>query len=277
MLGCSNGLVCLRGIGQDQSKSLIVIWNPSIRKSVGIELCLGYDVFGFGVCPKSSDPKIVKISTKHRKDEKAEVFTLSSGAWRRVPLNLHNVKKFFWFNQKHVVIDGVIYWLAFDCDFLANNGSCRTRIISFDLTSEEFGEVDLADYIACPRDLSISKFKESLVVLNYYKHDAGKHVCDAWMMLNNGVLKSSFTKLSTFQVNASNSSSIYNIIGFRTNGQPIIESNLKPYYFGEKELQVYDPCSGHMNSIGIYGSLFWITSYTESLLLINHPDSKIKS
>ncbi|XP_076882901.1 putative F-box protein At3g51171 [Bidens hawaiensis] len=240
MLGCSNGLVCLHGSGQDKSKSLIVIWNPSIRKSVGIELCIGYDDVGFGVCPKTSDPKIVKISTSAPMDKKAEVFSLSSGAWRSVPLNLHNITK-FWFYQKHVVIDGVIYWLAFDCNFLANKGSWHARIISFDLTSEEFGEVDLPDYLAGPRDLNISNLKESLVVLNYYNHDAGKHVCDAWMMLKNGVLKSSFTKLFTFQVNKSNGSSIYNIIGFRTNGQLIIEPKVKPYCDGEKELQVYDP------------------------------------
>ncbi|MFS7999886.1 hypothetical protein Hanom_Chr12g01171901 [Helianthus anomalus] len=44
-----------------------------------------YDMFlGFGVCPKTFHPKIVKFSHTNE----AGVFTLSSGAWRSISMNL---------------------------------------------------------------------------------------------------------------------------------------------------------------------------------------------
>ncbi|XP_076957660.1 F-box protein At5g18160-like [Bidens hawaiensis] len=99
LVGCSHGLVCLFGLRQH----LIVLWNPSIRKSVGIVLPdLGH-VVGFGVCPKTNELKIVEIPS----DRQARVFTLSSRAWRCVPS-----PGFMDISSDHVVIDGVIYWPA---------------------------------------------------------------------------------------------------------------------------------------------------------------------
>ncbi|GKC03091.1 hypothetical protein Tco_0994701, partial [Tanacetum coccineum] len=45
---------------------MAVIWNPTVRKSVDIVIIpkAGYmrTVIGFGACPDTSDPKLVKIS-----------------------------------------------------------------------------------------------------------------------------------------------------------------------------------------------------------------------
>ncbi|KAJ0834202.1 hypothetical protein HanRHA438_Chr16g0740981 [Helianthus annuus] len=79
--------------------------------------------------------------------------------------------------------------------------------------------------------------------------------CDVWMMLKNSVPKSSFTKLFCVKVRCYSC-----LIGFRKNGQLMHE--------GDGELEVY-------NGLGIYGSLFQMASYTESLFLLNHPDSII--
>ncbi|KAJ0560768.1 putative F-box domain-containing protein [Helianthus annuus] len=93
MLDCSHGLVCLLGYTRDRvnrKKKLVVVWNPLIGKSVGIEIPdRGDIVIGFGVCPKTSDPKILKISCfiDSEVEATAEVFTLSSGAWRSLPMN----------------------------------------------------------------------------------------------------------------------------------------------------------------------------------------------
>ncbi|XP_035831386.1 F-box protein At2g14710-like isoform X2 [Helianthus annuus] len=93
MLDCSHGLVCLLGYTRDRvnRKKLVVVWNPLIGKSVGIEIPDRADiVIGFGVCPKTSDPKILKISrfVDSEAEATAEVFTLSSRAWRNVPMNM---------------------------------------------------------------------------------------------------------------------------------------------------------------------------------------------
>ncbi|XP_076912202.1 putative F-box protein At1g47790 [Bidens hawaiensis] len=263
MLDCSHGLVCLCSFDQ-YGKKMIVIWNPSIRKSVGIMLPYRSNTIGFGVCPNTSDLKIVKIM---RDNWLAEVFTLSSRTWRSVSWNLPY--KSLSFSYPQVVIDGVIHWHAYD--LLTMN----YRIISFDLTSERFGEVDLLDSLAGPRSVfapHIFKLSESLAVLHYRKDD-GKLVCDVWKMLKNGVPKSSFTKLFTVTLKFEYD----NIIGFRKNGQPILDQLYVRDGLFKRELEVYDPYSEHFSGLGIYGLAFMMSSYTESLLLLNYSDSIILS
>ncbi|KAJ0714025.1 putative F-box domain-containing protein [Helianthus annuus] len=175
MLGCSHGLVCLVGLSRDRVNIVIVVWNPSIRKSVGIVLPLGTDIFGFGVCPRTSDPKIVMIPMNPIGYEaKAEVFTLSSGAWRSIPMNLP--QELVIYPQTPVVIDGVIHWVAHDVFDTADDAYSR-RIISFELTSEEFGQLDLPDCLIGRRNIGMSKLKQSLVVLDYNSSGDDDAVC----------------------------------------------------------------------------------------------------
>ncbi|MFS8006089.1 putative F-box domain-containing protein [Helianthus anomalus] len=272
MIDCSHGLVCLHGVIRDQEnvKKLVVLWNPLVRKSVGIAIPGGAHevVISFGVCPKTSDPKIVKITRCCSIDNEAtaEVFTLSSGAWRSLPMNKPFKSKSLQFLDTQVVINGVIYWLTYD------HIIDKLRVYSFDLTSEEFGEpVDFANNLGTRhlRLYNISKINESLVVLSYHVANnlTPKPFCDVWMMLKNGVPKPSFRKLFTV-----NDVQVDSIIGFRKNGQPIIVQTHRR----NDELEVFEPCWEHNNGLGIYGSTFKMTSYTESLLLLNRSDSFIQ-
>ncbi|KAJ0555463.1 putative F-box domain-containing protein [Helianthus annuus] len=180
MLGCSHGLVCLVGLSRDRVNIVIVVWNPSIRKSFVIVLPFGTDEFGFGVCPRTSDPKIVMIPRNPiGYKATAEVFTLSSGAWRSISMNLP--QELVIYTQTPVVIDGVIHWVAHDVFDTADDA--YSRIISFDLTSEEFGQLDLPDCLIGRRNLGMSKLKQSLVVLDYNSSGDDDAVCDVWMML----------------------------------------------------------------------------------------------
>ncbi|KAF5797326.1 putative F-box domain-containing protein [Helianthus annuus] len=158
-LASCHGLVFLYGYSRDLANDLIVLWNPSIRKSVGIASApygYGYgDVFGFGVCPKTSDPTIVKI-TYLSKPYKAEVFTLSSGAWKSISKNLPY--KLLYFISRQVVIVGVIHWAAFDLS--VDKAPCK--IISFDLTTKEFGEVELPDRLAWAGAIGIHTYPSSV-------------------------------------------------------------------------------------------------------------------
>nr|XP_043633024.1 putative F-box protein At1g47790 [Erigeron canadensis] len=99
IVGSSHGLFCV----YDDKMSNVVIWNPSLRKTVDIAVPnvsreKSYrTIVGFGVCPGNLDPKLVKIryvsDWSKLKDvntsTQVEVFTLSSsgGIWRS-PLKL---------------------------------------------------------------------------------------------------------------------------------------------------------------------------------------------
>ncbi|GJY11117.1 protein homolog of mammalian LYST-interacting protein 5 [Tanacetum coccineum] len=65
-----NGLLCFYGSRQDvRGKNIAVLWNPSVRKTVSITISNpllipnGLTYIGFGVCPNTSDPKLVRINT----------------------------------------------------------------------------------------------------------------------------------------------------------------------------------------------------------------------
>ncbi|KAJ0771822.1 putative galactose oxidase/kelch, beta-propeller, kelch-type beta propeller [Helianthus annuus] len=173
------------------------LWNPTIRKTVELvvpSVANGETyatVLGFGVCRETNDPKIVKIThivswgdmeTASCIPWQVEVFTLSTGAWRRLGGNLPRKLVSFQFDKPDgfcsVSIDGVIYWLA-----TMDGGSCNL-IISYDITSEVFGEVNLPNRLAHSPSrhwLSLFKLRESLVVLdNVCEQD--RIAYDVWMM-----------------------------------------------------------------------------------------------
>ena len=163
-----------------------IIWNPTIRKSVDVVVLLdgwlNETVIGFGVCPRTLDPILVKISIelsglhgiKINATWLVEVFRLSLGVWKSLSLDLP--RSSIAVIQDQVVIDNFIYWCVFD-----EISRCDT-ITSFNMISEEFKEIRLPDSLlgvnAATR-LTICTLKESLVVLQLDCEDFG-----VWMMGN---------------------------------------------------------------------------------------------
>ncbi|KAM0068991.1 putative F-box associated interaction domain-containing protein [Helianthus debilis subsp. tardiflorus] len=141
------------------------LWNPTIRNTVefvvpNVANRETYEtIIGFGVCHETNDPMIVKVThivnwtdmeTASCIPWQVEVFTLSTEAWRRLGGNLPRKLAGFQFDPPDgfcsVSIDGVIYWLATDRNMM-DGGSCNL-IISYDITSEVFGEVNLRNRLA---------------------------------------------------------------------------------------------------------------------------------
>ncbi|GJX72881.1 ribonuclease H-like domain-containing protein [Tanacetum coccineum] len=179
---------------------MVVIWNPTVRKSVGIFIPKASNmrtIVGFGVCPDTSDPTLVKI-------------------------NLDKISN-MWVVE--VFVDGVIYFLAYDDVFL--DGGVRSNfVISFDLKSEEFGEVCLPEMLLHTPDLNVTKVNESLGLLEYHYEGGMKFEgkwSDDW------------------------------VLGFRNNGEVVMELDADNYK--ESRIAVYEPLSGHINDVGINGKL----------------------
>ncbi|GJW70783.1 hypothetical protein Tco_0432754 [Tanacetum coccineum] len=148
VIGSSCGLWCLHGY-KNWPTEMLVIWNPSIRISVGIvvpfvsSFCKMTN-FGFGVCPSTYDPTIVIISN------------LPGDSILRV--------------TTQVAIGRFIYWFSKDW-IVGNDGvwEFQNLILSYDLIAHEFKQVNLPVSIAnqVTLDISISKLNESLVVSGY--------------------------------------------------------------------------------------------------------------
>lgn len=282
VVGSSHGLLCLYSYYKDPGRSTndetvkgVVLWNPSIRKSVYITTHVSSQwceeqstVLGFGVSPATNDPTVVKFKrvtygdprTKDHMHWVVEVFTLSAGCWRIPSTKPPNGTITLTWEQ--VVIDKFIYRFCFDgIPSLRNN-----LIMSYDMTTEEFRMVNLPDCLAHQRcvNLSISKVWESLAVLEYSRN-INKQVCVVWMM--DRVVANLFTKLFTIKT-----PNIWDFrpnitLGFTKSGKPIL--GLKGRDEEPAALVVYEPRSEHIKEIGIYGryGLFFVGSYVETLLL----------
>ncbi|XP_023768977.1 putative F-box protein At1g32420 [Lactuca sativa] len=281
IIGSSLGLLCLHGLYGDLNTEMVVLYNPSTRKSIYVSVPTNVNPYcepnlGFRVCPVTYDPKIVEITLFHkpRFHCEAKVYTVSSGKWRNITSNLPN-KPFhvFW---PQVVVDRFIYWCAFDPLTMDKGLPNHNVIMSFDITNESFEVVELPDCLRLhpPIQLCISNLRESLVMLEYDSFVKG--ACGVWMM-ENGV-KKSFRKL--FTVEAPYWSRTLLTLGFRKSGQPIMEvENRHDHTFGQSEIVAYEPNSECINDLGIYGATgtFCMNSYMETLVLLDRSDCNTKA
>ncbi|KAM0054628.1 putative F-box domain-containing protein [Helianthus debilis subsp. tardiflorus] len=282
IIGSSHGLLCFYGCDNSYPGTSIgsaVIFNPCIRKTVAFVVPrvthdhLYRTVIGFGVCIETKDPKIVKIRfTRGGKDIKSvdwipwqvEVFTLSTKTWRS-PYSSSNVpSKSIYIYMDQVVVDGCLYWLARD-RLLVDDEYYNNLIVSFDLTSEEFREVNLPDSLArvyC--SLSMDKIRDSLAVIKIGFEDH-KLVYDVWMMEKDDATKS-FIKLYTI---SSHSPDVW-LRGFRKTGEPLIEVILGGDHGSTRMLATYDPYSETISNVRSNERSFscFVYSYRETLLLI---------
>ncbi|XP_071697982.1 putative F-box protein At1g47790 [Rutidosis leptorrhynchoides] len=275
IIGSSHGLICLECMYiSDNGKHVGVyaLWNPLIRKSVGIEVppsCL-FKVY-FGVCPVTLDPKLVRITTGNKKWV-VEIYTLSSGSWREISNNkLPRGTLEFHEDTGVVVTDKFIYWVAVDSAAVAaKRGNCL--IVKFDLTSEEFKVIEIPKFVA-PRELyDISKLNDSLVVL-IYKVDSVtlRAACEVWMMDN---VESQMIVKKLYNIEEPNLIP-YGVRGFTKSGMPIIvteEGEGDEDAWRPDGLYVYEPKSKRSTKITRLDRTelkFDVHNYHDTLLLLD--------
>ncbi|KAK9071246.1 hypothetical protein SSX86_009814 [Deinandra increscens subsp. villosa] len=280
VVGSSNGLVCFYGALRFLTV-MAVIWNPLVRKAVGVVVPYLRNetyqtVIGFGVCGETMDPKILNITyIIDNKDidmesvscipSQVEIFTLSTGVWRSPYGNLP--RKAIQFDlQPHVAVDGFLYWLA--SEKITRDGGYNSMtyslIVSFDMTTEEFREVNLPDSLALAihtnkHVLQINRLRTSLVVIDH-NEVASDPTMGIWMRVDGG-----FTKLFSLNVNTP-----YEIVrGFRNNNGVIVDTDGRG---GNQELVVYEPNSYNLDVFWIHDRWVWVYPYIETLLLLDQPD-----
>nr|GFA40890.1 hypothetical protein [Tanacetum cinerariifolium] len=241
---------------------MAVLWNPSLRKCVGIPILnvvdsrVGYTRIGFGVCPHTNDPKLVKINvieTPSRRWE-VQVFTLTSRVWKTVftgaPFRSCTLM------TGPVFVDGIIYW-----------STRASFILSFDLKSDKFGQVSIPRRFVRTYGLRVTKVNGSLGLLKCNK-EGEMWVCGVWMR-KDGV-NNPFTKIYTVKVESK--SVVYKVLGFRNNGEVLLQLDVDD--FEGSQVEVYEPSSRRINSVGISGErlTFSAWSYMETLLLLDESN-----
>lgn len=203
VVGCCNGLVCIRNIVDD-----IAFWNPSTRKHKvlpflhlekrrysGNSVC-SICIYGFGYDSVHDDYKLVRVaqfcsfeSRRKNVETEVKVFSLVSNKWRRIG-DMDYI--FRYPNTNGVFVCGCLHWT------LSRFAEVTVfdTVVSLDLATEEHKELDLPG-VECPEFVDrIRGFEIELgslggclsVVYNYCEVRS-----DIWVMNEYGV-KDSWTK-----------------------------------------------------------------------------------
>ncbi|XP_071705078.1 putative F-box protein At4g38870 [Rutidosis leptorrhynchoides] len=260
LVGSCQGLLCL------DSGSSAIIWNPWIRKSVTINFpdsdYRKYErVVGFGVCPKTIDPKLVHFTFSwnwlENKSWKVEVYSLSPRFWRSRSFSKISdlLCESIELSSDSECVDGFIYWCASNKD-VPNR---REVIISFDLTNEEFGVIYLPDNLARHSILYLSKYRKSLVLL---PDDYNTYVHDVWIMKggNTKLFKRLFTIKSFDRLQP---------MAISYNGEVVLKITQYNGNYYEKSIKTYEPSLKRFKWTAVTGTLGvnCMSSYMESMLL----------
>ncbi|KAA8524834.1 hypothetical protein F0562_011257 [Nyssa sinensis] len=259
IVGSCNGLICLSD-DYDSHTDTIVIWNPSIRKSVTLPkpgfkfVPHGACLLGFGFDPLSNDYKVVRIvyqpeNYNFKVPPNVELYTLSSGIWRSISAAAPPYVVFNFFPLS-TFINGAVHWVA---------SSLCSFIVAFDMGTEAFRELPLPDSVANTDvlKLSITVLGTSLTVIQYEKIWQSDY-CWVWVMKQYGVVES-WTKLLTIDMREG----IRQVVGFRKNSEVLLSARVRG-------LVSYDPKIQQTEYLGIHGSnrSFYADAYVESLVLL---------
>ncbi|KAJ9558807.1 hypothetical protein OSB04_013421 [Centaurea solstitialis] len=176
IIGCCNGVVCLSDDNDDFKEDAftldtITLWNPSIRRKLTLPLPIFYYdgfedpvvVLGFGYDKMSDDFKVVSLTYDWYSSStrpKVEVYTLKTGFWRELVFP-HNLSCFYTQSEwSRIFSNGCVHWIC-----TADSNWSRYSILTFDISTELFGEIQLPEFLAQKHLLKISVVGESLAVI----------------------------------------------------------------------------------------------------------------
>ncbi|CAK7325655.1 unnamed protein product [Dovyalis caffra] len=192
IIGSCNGVICISNTPQDHGHG-IILWNPSIGKSLNLELPRLIDhfhgIFGFGFNSQSNDYKIVRVDTPQNQVY-CQVYSLKERSWKAIDFNpalgyFIRIPSVLWgrsSSYKYVFLNGVLHWLA-DREEMGHR-----FVLSFDLTNDSFGTIMLSPYLATKSDewMAILVFDNSVSV---FLNDLDTTYIELWGQKKYGEMK----------------------------------------------------------------------------------------
>jgi F-box interacting protein len=267
LIGSENGLMCF--LEQDR----FILWNPSIKKFVNLpKPCITLKTHGritcnqaFGFDPRTNDYKVVRIAFPHvsnwvLKETLVEIYSLSTGRWKISGASFPYADTHKHSFKPKACLNGSVHFMA-----LAGQNRTTKIVLAFDLRDEVFREMILPDnMVGSEAEMVTCVFKGSLALLCY---DRWKR-CLIWVMKEYDVVDS-WMKQFTIDI----AGGVENVLGFRKNGQIILETRKIGYW----ELSSYDPVSQRAMKLGIYGRAhyFCFDTYRENLVLLNQANDAL--
>ncbi|KAL3506324.1 hypothetical protein ACH5RR_031706 [Cinchona calisaya] len=181
LIGSSNGLVCII-----IHQKYIYLWNPSIRKSKKLPhpgfnpKFFSCTLFGFGYDKLNDDYKVVGIKNTEFGNNEFELYSRKTNSWKRIEDYKYNGLP----RQQFDFLDGKLHFIL-DIFFAS-----ESKIVSFDLAKETFGEMAYPDPFYLVRSLGVLGGCLAILGTQYAINGV-----DVWIMMDYGV-KESWTKVA---------------------------------------------------------------------------------
>nr|GEW50978.1 hypothetical protein [Tanacetum cinerariifolium] len=215
--------------------SMLLIWNPSIKKSVGISV---HDytfqpdspkmIFGFGIRLVTLEPTLLKINYPLYNDGSWYVLvpTLSSKSWYNLDYDCLPRESIRIKRASQVFIDGKILWIGserfYDDDGISNK---IYLIVSFDLVTHQFHVQEMPEQVRVGKfspSYYISQLGDSLIISGSF--DFGEFCINyAWALEVEGGFVSSCSMLFTIPHPTCH---YLKLLGFSKDNQPIVEATI---------------------------------------------------
>lgn len=267
-----NGLVCLV-----IAASLLVLWNPLIRKYV----CLPRpspaptktfeESFAFGYDSVNNDYKVLRLrlngkGMRAKRVCEAEVWSLARGDWKS--LTSRRVKLCYTsFDRETASVNSALHWAQCD-DYVRP----RVLIVSFDLVNESFHQVEMPQNLILRKvrdNTHVSRYGDSIALfeIGFYEEVAD---FDLWLMKEYGVAES-WTKLCTVSLPM-----VYILrpFGFRRTGEVVLQVAHDGDLYDWDMLKLVDPKSKQVKDFGTDGYRYhFVGSFTESLVLLDQANA----
>ncbi|GMI80341.1 CONSTITUTIVE EXPRESSER OF PR GENES 1, CONSTITUTIVE EXPRESSER OF PR GENES 30 [Hibiscus trionum] len=260
--GSCNGLICL--ILLPAYVLNFVLWNPSIQKCISlpqpnISEAVELNV-GFGFDSRTNDYKIVMVGVEEDGSWiQPYLFSLNQNCWKRVIAIPPNYTFQAVTGISLPFVNGALHWLGYQT---RNNDEYIHAILGFDLSSEDFFEINLPESLIglCPMDLLIMNYGESSIAFST-DPVLGEH--ELWVMKDYGVVES-WTKVLTLTLNIQRKWFPV-VLGFRKNGQVLLQVD-------DGEMASLDLSCSKMEPHGVEvgaGLISVCGCYVESLVLLD--------
>ncbi|XP_027119956.1 F-box/kelch-repeat protein At3g23880 isoform X1 [Coffea arabica] len=189
IVGSCNGLVCIKS-----PRNRLYFWNPATRKSKRLPKFGSKTVhnnwwdslfcYGFGYDESNEDYKVVGVSFVNVSDVfgteiRVKVYSLKGNSWRRIQEDF----KVGDMDEYGCFANGKLHWVS---NRIPGSDDVR-KIISFDLASEAFGEVEKPEqWMGFSSDWNLHVLDGHLSL----SYDQGSNLVDVWVMEKDGANES---------------------------------------------------------------------------------------
>jgi F-box interacting protein len=203
-----------------------------------------------------------------------QVYSLARGTWKSLSASVVPVDLQAGGSERPDFVKGSLHTLEFRLVVFYDDhhgehvkGGGDMFIASFNLSTEEFGEIMIPEVLQRDRSCSISRYGETLALIkdkDYNSRDPANCGCDIWVMKEYGVAESWTFLYNIAMVEAT-------VYGFKRCGEVVLKETDDRR---QSRMLSLDPKSKQVKVFGTKDHIYYfMDTFVESLVLLDHANA----